>query len=146
VQIRPAALHEIPAVVSLGRRAYEWATGKTDFDEAVSAGNWINLVNSGEGVVFVIAEESRVLGFICGYKSRNIDTGKLVAQMWHWFVETEARGHGVYLLRRFEAWAVKQGCQEVSITCFPQLWTDKHRGIYERMGYKLEGMIFMKES
>jgi len=146
VQVRLAEVHEVPAVVAIGRRAYESATGKTDFNEAVSAGNWVCLLQSGKGVIFIVVEDSgEPVGMICGYKSRNIDTGKWVAQMWHWFVEPAATGYGGHLLKRFEGWAKEQGCEEISLTCFPQLWTERHRGIYERMGYKLDGLIFNKE-
>ena len=147
MQIRQPDLSEIPAVVALGRRAYEWSTGKKDFNEEVSAGNWIHLVQSGEGVVFVVFEDSGApVGFISGYKSRNIDTGKTVAQMWHWYMEPSARGQGAHLLKRFEAWAKEQGCSEIAIGCMAQLWSDRHRGIYERLGYKLDGMKFIKET
>lgn len=146
MRIVKAQPHQVPAVVSLGRRAYEWGTGKTDFDDSVSAGNWIHLVQNGDGVVFFVSDEQdKPIGFICGYKARNIDTGKLTAQMWHWFVEPAAKGLGLQLLREFEKWGSAQGCDRVAIGCNANLWTDKHRKIYARKGYEMEGMNFSKE-
>ena len=146
MQVRQAQPHEVPAVVALGRRAYEWATGKTDFNEAVAAGNWVCLTQSGQGVIFIVADYSGApVGLLCGFKTRSIDTGKLVAQMWHWYVEPAAKGYGSHLLKRFESWAKEQGCSEVAVGCMAQLWSDRHRGIYERLGYKLDGMKFTKE-
>lgn len=144
--VEKAKSHEIPGVVHMAARVYKWGTGKDDFNEAVSAGNWIHLTESGEGVVFQVKDELGVAGFICGYKARNIDTGKWTAQMWHWYVEPRATGQGIALLRRFEAWAKEVGCEVTSIGCTAGLWRSKHRALYDRLGYKLDSMSFSKET
>jgi len=147
MQVRKAEPHEIPAVVEMAAVAYEWGTGREDFDRTVSAGNWIHFLHSGQGVVFIAVDESNIpAGFICGYKSRNIDTGLLVAQVWHWFVDPRAKGHGISLLRRFEFWARSNGCDRIATGCLVKLWDERHRKIYEKLGYKLESMNFVKEN
>ena len=127
----------------MAERAYEWGTGKKDFDSAVSAGNWITLIQSGNGAVFVVGDDVP-MGLICGYKTHNIDTGRWTAQVWHWYCESPARGHGIDLLRRFEVWAKEAGCESVSLGCMAQLWSKGHEKIFKRLGYELEGLNFTK--
>ena len=147
MQIKEAKAFEVPEIVGMAHRVYEWATSKQDFDEGVSAANWIRLVQDGNGVVFVVADiAGNPVGFICGYRSRNIDTGKWVAQMWHWWVGREAKGQGAHLLKRFEAWAKAKECAQVNIGCLSRLWDKRHEQIYERMGYKMDGLNFCKEN
>lgn len=143
--IRAASPQDIPGVVQMAARVYLEKIGKKDFNEAVSAGNWIHLVSSGEGAVFVAEDESGITGLICGYRSRNIDTGKATAQIWHWYTGPRGKGQGVSLLKRFEAWASSKGCEVVSIGCTACLWSDRHRKLYDRLGYTLESMSFVKE-
>lgn len=147
MQIREAKPYEIPGIVGLAHKVYEWATGRKDFDEGVSAASWIRLIQSGDGVVFTVVDMAgNPTGFICGYRHRSIDTGRYIAQMWHWWVSPEAKGNGGHLLKRFEKWAKMNGCDSVSIGCLARLWDKRHQQIYERMGYKMEGMNFVKEN
>ncbi len=147
MQIKEAKAYEIPGVVEMASRVYEWATSKQDFDIGVSAGNWIRLVQSGDGVVFTVVDVAgNPVGFICGYRHRNIDTGKWSAQMWHWWVSHEAKGYGGHLLKRFEAWAKAKDCGEITISCLSRLWDKRHQQIYERMGYRMDGLSFSKEN
>lgn len=129
----------------MARRAYEWGTGKRDYNPEMSLRAWAGMVGAGSGVVLAVMDGERPVGLLCGYRSINIDTGKLTAQMWHWFVEPEARGWGLQLLREFERWAEEQGCQRIAIGCNANLWTEKHHKIYARKGYELEGLNFSKE-
>lgn len=138
---------EVPSVLSMAERAYKWGTGREGFNKAVSAGNWIRLVQSGDGAVFVVSDDSGIpVGLICGYKTHNIDTGKWIAQVWHWYCDPPARGFGIDLLRRFEAWAKEVGCESISLGCMAQLWTKGHEKIFSRLGYKLNGLSFTKEN
>lgn len=147
MQIKEAKPYEVPVVVGMARRVYEWATGRSDFNEGVSAAAWIRMVQNGEGVVFVINDwQGFPIGFICGYRQQNIDTGKWSAQMWHWWVSKEAKGYGAHLLRRFEGWARAKDCATTKIGCLSRLWDKRHEQIYERMGYKMDGMNFVKEN
>lgn len=129
----------------MARRAYEWGTGKRDYNETISVAAWAKLVAEDKGVVLAVIDGDRPLGLLCGYRARNIDTGKLTAQMWHWFVEPEAKGWGLQLLREFELWAKEQGCDRIAIGCLANLWTEKHHKIYARKGYELDGLSFSKE-
>lgn len=136
---------QVPAVTEMARRAYEWGTGKRDYNAAISIGAWTGMVASGTGVVLAVVDGERPVGLLCGYRAVNIDTGKLTAQMWHWFVEPEAKGWGLQLLREFERWAAEHGCKRIAIGCNANLWTEKHHKIYARKGYELEGLNFSKE-
>lgn len=136
---------QVPDVTEMARRAYEWGTGKRDYNVDVSIGAWAKLVADGSGVVLAVMDDGRPVGLLCGYKSRNIDTGKLTAQMWHWFVEPAAHGWGMELLRDFERWAAEQRCDRIAIGCNANLWTEKHHKIYARKGYELDGLSFSKE-
>jgi GNAT superfamily N-acetyltransferase len=138
-------LSDIPAVVERAAGVYRWGTGRDDFDKSVSAGNWISLLETGNGAVFLVEDSGVSVGFICGYKTHNIDTGKWTAQVWHWYCDPPARGHGIDLLRRFEAWAKEAGCESVSLGCMAQLWSKGHEKIFDRLGYKLDGLSFIKE-
>jgi len=147
MQIKEAKAFEIPEIVGMARRVYEWGTGRKDFNEGVSTANWIRLVQSGDGVVFVVSDfVGSPAGFICGYRHRNIDTGEWTAQMWHWWVGQEARGYGAHLLKRFEKWAKAKECRQVNIGCLSRLWDKRHEKIYERLGYKMDGLSFSKEN
>ena len=144
--IKQIPAYAVPSVLNLAAKAYKWGTGKDDFNKSVAAGNWMNLITEGNGVVFAVSDNGFPVGLLCGYKTRNIDTGKAIAQMWHWYVAPEARGCGLRLLRRFEAWAKENGCQSVKIGCLTTLWDGHHEKVYKRLGYELAGMSFEKES
>lgn len=147
MQIKEAKLYEIPGIVEIAHRVYEWGTGKQDFNEGVSAANWMRLVQNGDGVVFTVIDVvGNPIGFICGYRSKNMDTGQWSAQMWHWWVSKEAKGEGAHLLKRFEKWAKDRDCREIKIGCLSRLWDKRHQQIYERMGYKMDGLNFSKEN
>lgn len=147
MQIKTATPCQIPAIVDMAAKAYKWASGKDDFNKDVSAGNWIHLTQHGDGVVFAVFDDAGVpAGFIAGYRSRNLDTGKLTAQMWHWFVEPRARGHGGHLLKRFETWAKVNSCEYVCIRCMTGEKSAIAAKVLERSGYKPDGLIFTKEN
>lgn len=146
MKIRFATPAQVPEVAKLARQAYEWATGKIDYNESVSMGNWIVQVQTGHGVVIQVVDDGgQVHGLLCGYKSHDIDTGKLSAQMWHWYVDKEAKGWGIRLMWAFEKWSKEQGCLQVDIGCLPNLWDKAHEKIYSRLGYKFTGLSFTKE-
>lgn len=144
--VKEIPAYAVPSVLNIAAKAYKWATGRDDFNRKVAAGNWISQVQAGNGVVFVVSDENGMpVGLLCGYKSQNIDTGKRIATMWHWYVEPEARGQGLELLRRFEVWAKEKDCQGMRIGCLAALWDSHHEKVYKRLGYELDGMNFNKE-
>jgi hypothetical protein len=146
MQIKQAKQCDVPGLVAVAGTAYERATGKKDFRVDVSAGNWMVLVGNETGTIFYVADNSGPpQGLICGYKTQNIDTGKTVAIMWHWFVESPAKGYGVQLLWKFQRWAKEKHCQQIQIGCLNEFWDKSHEALYKKLGYKCHGLNFVKE-
>jgi len=77
------------------------------------------------------------MGAIAGVVTHDLNTGDCVAVEQFWYVEREARGHGMKLLLHFEKWAKDSGAVRVTLG---HVWDAAKQAVWERFygmrGYK----------
>lgn len=99
------------------------------------------LLSSDKKDAIVIAIEDK--GFIAGIAKKFPYGETLIATEIGWWVEPEHRKSNVggQLIDAFEYWASQVGCERVTMMCL----TEELRGYYEKRGYVLSELAFMKE-
>jgi GNAT superfamily N-acetyltransferase len=93
------------------------------------------LIDEPYGAIFVSERRGKVAGMIgvCAYP--HLWSGQLIGSELFWWVDPEARGSGIKLLRRAEEWMERNGCSAVQMIA-PN---DRVARVYKRLGYaKLE--------
>lgn len=133
--IRLATLADVPALVAMGQRFL----ASTDYGAHVAASPAHledlakALLATDQGVIFVAEIGGAVVGFLALHAFPHPMSGELTANELVWWVNPEARGVGVALLRRGEAWAKAIGATCLQMVA-PQAATDV-RAFYERAGF-----------
>jgi GNAT superfamily N-acetyltransferase len=111
MDIRPATSADVPRLVAMGAHFIE-ATGYRTLlpvNEAQLAALMARLLTEPGGAIFVLATEATVMGAIGLYRFAHPISGEPVASEVFWWVEPDARGSGLRLLREAERWAAAQG-------------------------------------
>lgn len=90
------------------------------------------LLAADTGAVFVAERDDAVIGMIGLLYFEHPITGERTVTELFWWMEPEARGYGVRLLKRAERWAAAAGAQKVHmIAPTPEVGL-----LYERLGYE----------
>lgn len=112
-------------------------------DPAYSSGLLERLIANDDGAIFVAEREGLVIGMLGLLVFQHPMSGRRVATEAFWWLDPNHRGYGVYLLRRGERWAKRQGAQTLSLMA-P---ADKPRvaEIYEAIGYERVEITFQKD-
>lgn len=132
--IREATLDDVSQLLEMGKHflaqtAYGHRLGTNVEQMAKTA---VALIDQDNGVVFVVAQGTALLGMIGVLRFQHHLSGEPVAAEVFWWVEPEARGVGVRLMKRAEAWAKAHGAVRFQMVS-PE---PKVGQLYERMGYQ----------
>jgi GNAT superfamily N-acetyltransferase len=84
-----------------------------------------------DGVILVSGSDATITGMIAMLAYDHPFSGERMAFEVVWWVEPEARGDGVRLLRAAEDWAIEQGIGKMQMVA-PN---ERVGALYERMGY-----------
>jgi GNAT superfamily N-acetyltransferase len=84
-----------------------------------------------DGVILVSGSDATITGMIAMLAYDHPFSGERMAFEVVWWVEPEARGDGVRLLRAAEDWAMEQGIGKMQMVA-PN---ERVGALYERMGY-----------
>jgi GNAT superfamily N-acetyltransferase len=84
-----------------------------------------------DGVILVSGSDATITGMIAMLAYDHPFSGERMAFEVLWWVEPEARGDGVRLLRAAENWAIEQGIGKMQMVA-PN---ERVGALYERMGY-----------
>ena len=132
--IREATVQDIPRIVEMGRHFIE----QSEYTETVKY-NPQQLKKLTEGViendlgaVFLSEVDGQITGFIAALLFDNPFSGELTASDLAWWVEPDARGSGVRLLRRAEKWAKGRGATAMNMVA-PNPRVGQ---LYSRLGYR----------
>lgn len=106
---------------------------------------WSTLIESGQGVIFLMKSGGEILGAIGGFAHTEQYCDYLVAQEFFWFVHENSRGKGVMLYRALEEWAKSKGCRHLRMVYMKDSMPDKVQRFYERMGMQPMEVIYTKE-
>jgi GNAT superfamily N-acetyltransferase len=131
--IRRATLGDVPRLVDMGVRflgssAYA-ATLTSNPEQMARVASC--LIGDARGLVLVSEAAGRLTGMFGMMIFPHVLSGELVAGELFWWVEPEARGAGLRLLRQAEAWALSQGVRRVQMVA-P---TPALSRVYARLGY-----------
>ena len=135
--IRNATHADISRLVEMGGRFIASSHYSKHFADNVLARHVLmgRLIEQPDGALFVSEKDGAVVGMIGVWAYQHPCSGDRVGGEVFWWVEPEARGCGIELLRRAERWADDMGC-----VCFQMIAPDdKVARLYRRLGYtKLE--------
>ena len=99
-----------------------------------------------ESIVILLHDGEQAQGFIVGLTSETpFGTDKVAVEL-AWWVEPEYRGtrKSLELMKAYEAWARKVGCQIVQMGYIENSSPEKLAEIYNRNGYTLQEKGFWK--
>jgi GNAT superfamily N-acetyltransferase len=130
--IREATLGDVPRLVEMGARflASTYAGSLTD-NPVQMAHLAKHLITLETGLVLVAERSGRVVGMIGMLIFPHVLSGELCGGELFWWVDPEARGVGLRLLRRAETWAIDRGAVRLQMVA-P---TPDVGALYERLGY-----------
>ena len=131
--IRAATFEDVDRIVEMGGRF----AAETDYRQFISVDPdrmremVIRLIESDSAVIFVSGSDATLTGMIAVVIYEHIWSGDPTAFELVWWVEPEARGDGVRLLRAAESWAREKGIEKMQMVAPNRKVGD----FYERCGY-----------
>lgn len=133
--IRVATDADVPRLVAMFQQfvassQYEKYVGR---DPAFCTVQMSRIVASEEAIIYVVEQDSAVIGMLGGVVFQQPFSGEIIASELFWWLDPDHRGHGGWLLKRFEKWAAGKGATRVQMMA-P---IDKPRvaQTYEGLGY-----------
>ena len=107
---------------------------------------WKVFLETGVGVIFVVLDVAgNIVGSLGGVAYPDINSGKMVASEFFWFVMEKHRGDGVQLLRMFVQWAQEKKCSSARVCHMIDSMPDRLATIYKRMGFNAIEVHYSKE-
>ena len=145
--IRDAKHDDIPAIIVMGQRFFD-ASGYddlTDYDEQSAAATFAMLIDSVDGVVLVAEHEGVVVGtaaalvfpFFFNHTHKH-------AQEFFWWVNDEARGAGVRLMKELEQKSCNLGAQSLTVAAVASLKAEAVGAVYRRAGFCASDSTYVK--
>lgn len=141
--IRRAGPDDLARIVEMGHRflasVYAGRIGPPDPDRLAALAAW--LLEDEQRALFVSESEAGLTGMIGLFLHPHAFTGELTATEMFWWVEPEARGHGLRLLQAAEAWARTAGAALLQMVA-PD---DAIERLYVRLGFQKVETSYRKE-
>lgn len=131
--IRDATLADISVLVDMGGRFIHSTSYFGRFANNANARRELmeRLIDHPDGALFVSEKDGIVVGMIGVYAYQHPWSGERIGGEVFWWVDPEARGCGMQLLRRAEKWADEAGCVRFQMIA-PN---DKVARVYKHLGY-----------
>jgi len=132
--IRQATIEDMPRLVEMGRRF----AAETEYRKIIEVkperieASVVSLMANPDGVFFVSGSDGSPTGMIAMLAYDHPFSGERTAFEVVWWVDPEARGDGVRLLRAAEGWAKEQGIHKVQMVA-PN---ERVGALYQRLGYE----------
>lgn len=130
--IRSALLADVPRLVEMGThflRASPYAAHIAENAQQMDA--LATQMVTTDGMTVLVAETDRIVGMLGLVASPNFLSGELTAGEVFWWMEPDARGAGVRLLKAGEQWARDRGAVSLQMIA-----PDAHvEQFYQRVGY-----------
>jgi len=139
--IRLARMDDVPALVDIGARMHALTRFRQlDYLQAKVAKALEDVITKGQHrYVFLVAtgREGKLVGGLLGVLEQHLFSDQLTASVMHFDVLPEARmgGHGVRLLRAFEAWCANRKVVEISFGINSGEHLETLSRFAQRMGY-----------
>ena len=130
--------NDIPKLYGLCERLAGLST-HIDFDKPVFTDWWGRLIDAELGCIFALPDYK---GMLAAIKMPIQHTGIMAAFEQFWVVDDSAKIRGIKLFKEFEQWAIDNKCKQIIVNHMVDLPIGK---LYERLGYKLHEIHYMKE-
>lgn len=145
--IRPATTADIPRIIELGTLLHATSSySKMAFVPAKAAA-FMQALMERDGVVFVAEIDGVVVGGMAGGVVDQWFSDELIAYDFSIFVEPRRRNGliAIKLMRAFEEWARIKGAKQIHMGIGTDINVEGTSRLYEHMGFRHFGPLFMKE-
>jgi GNAT superfamily N-acetyltransferase len=133
MDIRPATPADVPRLVAMGTAQLTAIYGgAVPADPGTLEALMRRLQGTPDAATFVAVRDGAVVGMIGLVRFRHPATGEVTVGEMMWWIEPAARGAGLALLRRAEAWAADVGATVLQM----QAPTERVARLYEHRGYR----------
>ena len=130
--IRPATLADVPVLVAMGRHQVAALYGDRIAENVAQLTALTErLVTGADSVMFIVERDGRAIGMIGMVLFDHHISGARTAGEVAWWLEPDARGGGLQLLKRAERWAAERGAAMLQMMA-PNARVGQ---LYERRGY-----------
>lgn len=146
--IRPATIDDIPRILELGAMLHASSSYNRMAFVPAKAGAFLQALMAGDGgVVFVAEVDGVVVGGMAGGIVDQWFSDDLIAYDFSIFVEPRRRNGviAIRLMTAFEEWARLQGAKQIHMGIGTDLNVEGTGRLYEHMGFRLFGPLYMKE-
>ena len=139
-----ACLADVPLIAECAREFC--AKLGHELDEEHYIRFWMNQIQIGGGVIFLLYHDELVVGGIGGIVNRDPLSGKKVAVELFWYVKEQFRSGlwPIRLLSEFERWCGDSGCESVSMIHMEKSIPEHMKLIYAKRGYELIETVHTK--
>lgn len=143
--IREARYEEIPQILKRGK-AFEEATKKVVVNIEYATEVFQNLYKSGMLTMLRLLEDDDTpIGGLAYIITPDCYTGDMLGVELYWFVFSDKRGYGHKLVDAFEKSAKSKGCNKVAMIHLVDSFPDTLKAFYEKRGYSLVELHYVKE-
>lgn len=142
--IRPATLHDIPALVALGQRMHaESRYSVLRFNDAKLGATLRQVLDSPTGFLWVATDEQGLTGGLAAIAAPHWCSDDLVSSDLALFMVPEARGGlaPARLVTRYRQWAADLGVVLCDIGVTTGIQTEQTAKLLERLGFTRCGVI-----
>jgi GNAT superfamily N-acetyltransferase len=147
--IRVATLHDVPAIVSLGRVMHRESPRFSRFPFVAEKVDALVRGLLGNPLAIVLVAEEReqgIIGMFGGLIAEHYFTTSRYATDVAVFVAQAYRGGSAFprMLQAFETWAVENGAIELAPGISTEVAAARTLALYEKKGYRLSGHLVVK--
>ena len=139
---------ELSLCLEGGRLFFDEGKMPGGFSPSVFLSTFCELIQSGRGIVLASfdlrGDKRTITGALGGVLAQSPFNETVNAIEMFWYVLPEHRGHGIKLLRAFEAWAVERGADYVCMIHLQKLQPEALGQLYLRLGYRLIESNYLK--
>lgn len=108
---------------------------------------WTAMIESGNGIVFILSHGESIVGTLGGVAHRDPHGRDFLAHEFFFFIGKEARGGFGFLklYRAFEKWARdEKGCVRIQMVHLQDSMPEKLKSLYGRLGFEPAETVYTK--
>lgn len=146
--IREATLHDDQDLLRLGKLMHAESPrfSQFSFDDAKTLALIHNLIQMQRGIVIVAEHNGKIVGMMGGAVIEHFFSKDLFVCDFVVYIDKDHRGGSavVKMIKKFESKAIDLGAKEVSLGISTELFTERTKALYEKLGYKCSGISTIK--
>jgi GNAT superfamily N-acetyltransferase len=145
--IQQITVEQLPALSGLAESFYSSSAvlSAAPFQLEKFVEMWRELIALERGVIFLLMDREQPVGAFGGILHLEQYSDKPIASEFFWFVQEEARGRGILLMREFEKWARERGAREFRMIHLADSMPERLKDFYLRDGFHVVETAYAKE-